>query len=350
MKKPLLLGILSTSLCGLIISCGGGGGGGSSNSTTSESNAVRGGVSASIVANATVCLEDSEGNILVDNNGLDICNQTNDNGTFQLKVPPDVDLTTIQIGLYAKDRNGNKIKIGEAAYTTIKKITQELDPNATDVIDINPLSLADGNQTFADDLGAAMHALGGDINGTAQKIDFGNVDIEQITDFNGDPIYLEKESLENLIKQEHRLKIIVRHNGRENMEIEIMPDNATTPVLCKIDKDGDDEYEEEIKVKYSLDKHEKEWKEHLQEIEKEYHHPHFEEIEQLENNTMIHNNTLNHIEEAEEQGMENNHQTANQEQTPTEEAEEQGMENNHQTANQEQTSTNMQHNQGEENH
>ena len=294
MKKQLLVGILSTSLCSLIISCGGGGGGSNANSSASGSNSVRGGVSASIVANATVCLEDSEGDILIDNNGLDICNQTDANGTFQLTVPPDVNLNTTQIGLYATDQNGDKIKIGEAAYTTIKKITRELDPNATDVIDVNPLGLADGNQTLADALGAAIHALGGDINGTAPKIDLGNIDIEQITDFNGSSIDLDKESLENLIKQKHKLKIAIRHNNYENIEVEIIPTNATASVLCKIDKDDDGEYEEERKVKYSLDKHEKEWKEHLQEIEKEYHHQYFEGIEHMENNT------IGYLEEGEE--------------------------------------------------
>jgi hypothetical protein len=298
-----LLGVVTVTLLAFS-SCGGGGG---STSTTSESSVVRGGVSASIVTNATVCLEDTEGNILKNDNGVDVCAQTDDNGTFQLEVPPDVNLDNTQIGLYAKDQNGDTVKIGEASYTSIKNITQELDPNATDVIDVNPLSLADGNQTLADDLGATMHALGGDTNGTASKIDFGSVDIENVTDSNGTPIDLEEESLENLLKQKHKLKIAIRHNKLGDIEIEIIPDNATAPVLCKIDTDGDGEHEKKEEVKYSFKEHEKEWIEHLKIVKEE--HQHSEELEQEEHNASHseaeeieeHNNVGNHAEMQEHQ-------------------------------------------------
>jgi len=320
-----LLGVVTITL--LALSSCGGGGGGSSTSTTSESSVVRGGVSASIVVNATVCLEDSEGNILKDSNGVDVCTQTDDNGTFQLEVPPDINLDDTEIGLYAKDQNGDTVKIGEATYTTIKNITQELDPNATDIVDVNPLSLANGNQTLADDLGATMHALGGDTNGTAQKIDFGSVDIENVTDSNGTPIDLKEESLENLLKQKHKLKIAIYYNKLGNIEIEITPDNATAPVLCKIDTNDDGEYEKEEEVKYSLDEHENEWKEHLQKIEKE-HHQHSENIEQEEHNTTNHPEEEDVNEEHHEQVEQEQHQAENQ------------IEQNHQAGIQEQESGN----------
>ncbi|GAB6076825.1 hypothetical protein [Desulfurobacterium crinifex] len=312
MKK--LFAVVSVMAISIAMSgCGGGGTSGSAD-VSSEYRSVDGGVYASIVANATVCLEDAEGNILTNNDGEKICAQSDANGTFSLQVPPSIDLSITQVALYVKDQNGDEIKIGETDYNTA------LADNTTDVIVVTPLALADNNETLADDIGALIHALGGDINGNATEIDLGNVDIENVTvvDTNGTELYLtdDDKSLEELIKEKHKIRMRIHHDEVGTVEVDMDPTNSTASVSCKLDNDEDNEFEEEKIVSYNATEKEEEWKEHLQELLEKFnsHEEENEHQEEIENAT-------------EEEQLEYNENSTEHQETETEEFEHSSAEN-----------------------
>ena len=283
MKKFLALASFM-AISAALMSCGGGGGGTSGSANVgSESRSVNGGVFASVVANATVCLEDSQGNILADNSGNKLCAQSDANGTFTLQVPPDISLNDTQVALFAEDQNGDTIKIGETSFNNTAV------DNETEVISITPLALADGNATLADDIGALVHALSGDTTGNATEVDLGDVDIENVTvvDENGTAISLNsnEESLEDLMRKKHRIKIKLHHRKKGNLDVEIDPNNSTVPVMLKVDKDGDNEFDEELHVSYNVKEKEKEWKEHLQKLLQKFQHHESMEESSAENST-----------------------------------------------------------------
>jgi len=145
MRKLLTVLSAVTVSSAILFSCGGGGGGGSLNSSSQESlsRAIAGGVSASIVSNATVCLEDENGNIISYSNGSEACQRTDGNGTFIIQLPPDLNLNGTMIALFVEDENGDRLKIGEANYTDVERLTKQIFSNATDnLVNLNPLSLA----------------------------------------------------------------------------------------------------------------------------------------------------------------------------------------------------------------
>jgi len=260
MGKKLKL-VTALALAGFLYSCGGGGGGGSSSGSSSneQTRTITGGVSASIVANATICLEDANGNVLLNGNN-ELCVNSAADGSFTINVPNDVSLNDTQIALFVKDQDGNLVKVAEAPLTEVQTITKQLDPNATEnVVDVNPLSLTEGNQTLAVSLGALIHAIAGDTTGNATVLDLGNATIEEITDANGEPVILDKP-IEELLKEKKELKVVVKH-GNKQLEAVVNSNNGT--VECNVDG-------KKVKLTYELEKHKQEWFKHLQEIIQKY--------------------------------------------------------------------------------
>jgi len=287
-----------------VISCGGGGGGSSSDNNSSSNGGattgrtVEGGVYSSVVANATVCLEDNQGNILLYDNGTQACAQTDANGTFSLAVPPNTDLNDTLVALYVYDQNGEPIKIGETAYTnTVVNATANL-------IAVTPLALADNDTALADDIGASIHALGGDLNGNATLVDMGQVDIESVELVNNgttEPITDTDKPIEYYLKEKHHLEIKAKHKKLGTLILDINPTNATAPVTCKVDKNHDGKPDEIKHLRYDVHKKKQEWEKHIKELELEWEKHHHNGTMghnegENENGTQSHNGTMGHNE------------------------------------------------------
>ena len=297
-----------------VISCGGGGGGGSSNSnggSSSGSRTVEGGVYSSVVANATVCLEDNQGNTLFYDNGTQACAQTDANGTFSLPVPPNTDLNDTLVALYVYDQNGEPIKIGETPYpNTVVNATANL-------IAVTPLALADNDTNLADDIGASIHALGGDLNGNATVVDMGEVDIESVELVNNgttQPITDTDKPIEYFLKKKHHLEIKANHKKLGMLIIDVNPTNATAPVLCEVDKNHDGKPDEIKHLKYDVHKKKQEWEEHIKELEMEWEKHHHNGTEEEMEHSSNQNGTQSHNgmeEEMEHSGNQNGTQSHN---------------------------------------
>jgi len=263
MRKTL--GLLTVALLSLY-SCGGGSSSSVSSDTTTKS--VGGTATASVVKDAKVCLEDENGNIVKTADGKDACDDTDAQGIFLIEnIPASVNLENSYLSLYAEDENGDEIKIATANYEEVKKITAELlgsDPENTNVLNLNPLSLAEGDEDLADDIGAAIHALAGDPTGTAQVLDFSEVDIEQVVDESGNPVNLQEVPLEELIQERKEIRVKVEHKEKGVIEVEVDPEEEQ--IVAYIDTDGDGEHEEIAPVQYNLEEQQQEWQEHLEEV------------------------------------------------------------------------------------
>jgi hypothetical protein len=194
MKKIVILAtgaLLSTAF----FSCGGGGGESNSTSSASSSENVVAKVEASIVKGATVCVENTN-----------YCNQTDDNGLTTLKVSQFPVTLTVKI---------SDIILGNVTANDI-------------YIPITPLDIAGRDNQTAEKIGAFIHALVGDTQGNATKIDLTKVKIEEKIDkplveilkSSEEPISLTVE-VEN---ETHTIEISnvgVIHNGEEvNYDIE----------------------------------------------------------------------------------------------------------------------------------
>jgi len=141
MKKKLKIvtGLILTSA---LFGCGGGGGSGNLSGET-----VSGTVSASKVAGVRVCVNDcNSGN----------CAVTDSNGTFRLTV------NSLPVTL--------KVCVGDTPLGSV---------NATStVVSVNPLTLANGNETLAVEVGALIHAMAGDTNGNSTVVNLGDINIQ----------------------------------------------------------------------------------------------------------------------------------------------------------------------------
>jgi hypothetical protein len=168
----------------LLASCGGGGGG--SLSTSSGSVTLTGTVEASKVAGVKVCVE-----------GTDNCALTDEKGTFSLQVAA----LPVTVSLMAGDA-----PIGSF--------------NATSpVVEVNPLTLVDGNVTLAAALGAVIHALAGDTTGNQTTINLSNVAVK-----------VDKPLVE-LLKEAVSSNQTVTITTDDGKEIEVACSNGTLEVL-----------------------------------------------------------------------------------------------------------------------
>jgi len=204
-KISLLTGLIISSL---LFSCGGGGG---SNGNVSSRTSVSGNVEASKVKGMKIC----ENNCNSNN-----CVESDENGTFKITV--------------GKLPATLKACIGDLPLGTI---------NATStVVSVNPLTLADGNETVAQEIGALIHAVAGDINGTATNIDLSKVDRIEVDNQDCD------NDIVDCLKNEGNLTITVEIN--ENGEIKqhkVEAENGT--VKC-----------DNSTVKYNIHEKDKLWK------------------------------------------------------------------------------------------
>ncbi len=187
MRKALLLAtaVALTTLA----SCGGGGGGGSADtssnltspstteSTESTNRTVNGVVEASIVANAKVCLSNSE-------LGFNYCTTTNENGEFTAQIP--VELNQVNVSV----ETASGVKIGEATVVI---------PEDGNLV-ITPTVLADGSQTLGKVLKAVIHLFGGDPELAKNQITLSDL---EVVDENGQPI----SNIEEAVKQGKKLKV-----------------------------------------------------------------------------------------------------------------------------------------------
>jgi len=196
MRKTLSL-LTAVVLSAGLFSCGGGGGDESS-STSSSGERVIAKVEASIVKGATVCVENTN-----------ICNQTDDNGTVSLQVSHlPVNLT---------------VKVGDVVLGDVEADSP--------YVPITPLDIAGGNNQLAEKIGAFIHALAGDVNGTAHKIDLTKIKVNL------------KENLNKPL-----VEILKSGNNTESLSIEVENDEGVHTV--EIDEFGI-KHDEEV-VQYDI--------------------------------------------------------------------------------------------------
>ena len=269
MRNLILLATALTLSFGLA-SCGGGGGSGSvglssssgtGTTSTAETKTINGGVYSSYVANAEVCLEDPDGNVLTDSNGDQLCSTTHSDGVFQLQLPADFSLSNNDlVGLYVKTSDGSTIKIAEAPVS-------QLEVNGTaDTLAITPLSIAENDQNLADTIGALIHALGGDTTGDADVVDLSNVEISNLEAVNqngqSQPILLNgNTSLEDLLKEkEHIILQVYQEQLGQTYQVTINPNSTSAPVSVNFNGAL-------AKVSYNCQAHQEEIEEHLKALE-----------------------------------------------------------------------------------
>ncbi len=263
MRKLILLATALTLSFGLA-SCGGGGSSGSVGMNSSPGTGIRninGGVYSSYVANAEVCLEDPDGNILTDSNGDQLCSTTHSDGIFQLQLPADSSPSSDDlVGLYVKMSDGSTIKIAEAPIS-------QLEVNGTaDTLAITPLSIAENDQNLADVIGALIHALGGDTTGDADVVDLGNVEISNLETVNQNgqtqPVLLNgNTSLEDLLKEKERIILQVYQGQLEQTyQVAVNPNSTSAPVSVNLNGTP-------IGIAYNCQAHQEEIEEHLKALE-----------------------------------------------------------------------------------
>jgi len=250
MRRYLLVA-LALALSSGIVGCGGGGSAGSSSNTSSAT--LDGGVYSSYVANAKVCLEDGNGDI-VTAGGNEVCSNTYSDGTFQLSVPPSVTVTNNnRVALFVKTQAG-ELKIAEAPLSQLE-VT-----GMTNTIAVTPLSLAGNDTRLANTLGAFIHGLAGDATGYQDVVDLGSVEIEDLYEVNGTDVKeLEIDNhtcLEDLIKQGAQLNVGV-YNSSLNQEYRVKVNSSSV----KLEVDN-----EEMPVNYNCLQHEQELQAHLNEL------------------------------------------------------------------------------------
>ena len=255
MKREKLL--LATTMLAVGLGLAGCGGGGGSADLSSQN--IDGGVYASIVKGAKVCAEDVNTNQTLD------CAKTNDNGTFSLSLPPDVNLENVKLSLIIEDANGTKVEVGEVNY---ENATVD---NATGLVAITPINLAENDNETAQAIGAFIHALGGEVNATENStVDLSEIEsIENVTvELNGTevPITEVNEPIEKVIKEHHKISVRAHHKTHGDIEVEVDTTNSTPQVICEIDSDGDGKKESQP-VEYSLEKHKQEIEKHIKELE-----------------------------------------------------------------------------------
>ena len=270
MRKLIFLATALTLSFGLA-SCGGGGGSGSigmnspsgaGTSSTAETNrSINGGVFSSYVANAEVCLEDSNGDILTDSNGNQLCSTTHSDGVFQLKLPADFSLSSDDlVGLYVQTSDGSTIKIAEAPVS-------QLEVNGTtDTLAITPLSIAGNDQNLADTIGALIHALGGDTTGDADVVDLGNVEVTNVETVNQNgqtkPVLLNgNTSLEDLLKEKEQIILqVYQEQLGQAYQVNVNPTNTSAPVSVNLNGILN-------RIAYNFQSHQQEFEEHLKALE-----------------------------------------------------------------------------------
>ncbi|RUM91772.1 MAG: hypothetical protein DSZ26_00100 [Thermovibrio sp.] len=257
MRKLLTAVTLIVASSALLTGCGGGGGGAT---TTSSSSSVTGATYASFIEGAKVCIEDSNKNVITVN-GTELCSTTADDGTFTIQIPQGVTLSNDNwVGLYIVDQNGDFIKIADVSITQV-----EVD-NSTNVLEITPENLAAGNETLANQIGALIHAIGGDLDGNATVVDLSNATIEdvevQTQDNQTEPLQnLSNVSLADLLKNKKAI-IIKSYHKLLNKEylIQVNATDSQEPVTCKLGTVIK-------KLNYNWKEHQQEIKEHLQALQ-----------------------------------------------------------------------------------
>ncbi|SMP19045.1 hypothetical protein SAMN06265339_1666 [Desulfurobacterium pacificum] len=156
---------LATALLCLPFVFAGCGGGGSSENLSSTSY-LTGTVEASKVAGVEVCI-----------NGTDTCVKSASDGTFKLPI------SSLPVTLV--------LKVGDLPLGTVNA--------SSTAVSVNPLTLAGGNATVAQAVGAVIHAMANDTTGSEEVIDLSNVGsviVNSATD-NGTLVDCIKESLES---------------------------------------------------------------------------------------------------------------------------------------------------------
>ncbi len=252
MRKHLLVAA-ALALSAGIAGCGGGGGGSAGLSSNTSSTTLDGGAYSSYVANAKVCLEDGNGNI-VTNAGNEVCSTTYSDGTFQLSIPSSVTVTdNNRIALFV-NAQGTELKVAEAPISQLK-VT-----GVDNTIAVTPLSLAGNDTKLASVLGAIIHGLAGDTTGYQDVVDLGNVEVEDVYEVNGTDVQeLEIDNhtcLEDLIKQGAQLNIGV-YNLSLNQGYKIKVNSSSV----KLETNN-----EEKPINYNCLQHEQELQAHINEL------------------------------------------------------------------------------------
>lgn len=249
MRRYLLV-VAALVLSSGIVGCGGGGGG----TTGASSVNLDGGVYSSYVANARVCLEDENGNIITTNSGKEICSSTYSDGTFQLSIPAGIAVTSnSRVALFV-NAQGMELKVAEAPISQLK-VT-----GMANTIAVTPLSLSGNDTKLANALGALIHGLAGDAAGYQDIVDLGNVEVEHIYEVNGTDakeLNIDKHTcLEDLLKHGAQLSIDV-YNSFLNQSYKVSVNSSS--VKLEINN-------EEKPVDYNCLQHERELQAHISEL------------------------------------------------------------------------------------
>ena len=181
MERRSLRRLLLIATIAVFAGCGGGG----SSSSVSQKN-LTGNVEASKVAGVKVCVS-----------GTDNCNVTDEDGKFTLKV------SNLPVAL--------EIKIDKLSLGTVTA-----DSN---FVPINPLTLAGGNSTIAERIGAFIHSLANDTTGSAPVVNLDNIELNST---------LTKPLVEAL-KEGEEIQLTVKKKEGEKIvehEVEVDPEHV----------------------------------------------------------------------------------------------------------------------------
>ena len=101
---------------------------------------------------------------------------------------------------------------------------------------ITPKTIACGNETLANEIGAVIHAIGCDPDGNATTVDLFNVDIKgievQTPDNQTESITYLSTPLIDLIKEKEAIIMESYHNLlNQKYRIEVNPNNLQAPVI-----------------------------------------------------------------------------------------------------------------------
>jgi hypothetical protein len=237
-KKKIVFSIPLTALA-LFYSCGGGGGSGK----YTDYHEIKGHVVFSKVKHLRVCILPG-GNSTIETGGttdtssnnnvfnIPRCAWTDDNGTFAIESPKGLPvLIDVGIPAYITETDNQtglpKIYTG---YLSLGKLKVERNNIA-----ITSMALANKDKDLAYEIGALVHALGGDLKGEASKINLEDRQIFEIDDENGHPINFKNgDSLLDLLK-EHKVLTLRFKNGGKDSAVEI-DDIAKEVKLCQGDE------------------------------------------------------------------------------------------------------------------